>query len=226
MKKNKLSELLIKIISEQYQLIPEDSGEFSKFKCGMLNVTVNSYNAPEFGHISVLNGSALFGIMKMETIILNAIEKDSPLLSFDYIKIPGHCTLLLELYDTVIDKNTNFNSVLKKFNLIKSKIKDLPDYKLGNHWYDYMKFSESIAKRTKKSYSMQLYKTAEEYFSEYIKFTKNIKECSKKDEKKKKTFEYVDGLLTKGGPTTNAFKKKLGDSKTRLLFENVLFGLN
>lgn len=50
--------------------------------------------------------------------------------------------------------------------------------------------------------------------------------CAVTDEAKKKELSsrYVKGLLSQGGPSTDVFKKQLGEEKTKTLFENVLFG--
>jgi hypothetical protein len=36
---------------------------------------------------------------------------------------------------------------------------------------------------------------------------------------------YVNGLLEKGGPSTDVFKKELGVEKTTKLFRKILFGI-
>ena len=35
---------------------------------------------------------------------------------------------------------------------------------------------------------------------------------------------YVEGLISKGGPSTDAFKKAIGEERTAELFRNILFG--
>ena len=42
--------------------------------------------------------------------------------------------------------------------------------------------------------------------------------------KQDKARVYVNGLIEKGGPSTDVFKSAIGEEKTRLLFETVLFG--
>ena len=42
--------------------------------------------------------------------------------------------------------------------------------------------------------------------------------------KREKTNAYVEGLLKNGGPSTDVFKKALGEEKTAELFRSVLFG--
>jgi hypothetical protein len=42
--------------------------------------------------------------------------------------------------------------------------------------------------------------------------------------KRERSAAYVNGLLKNGGPSTDVFKKSIGEEKTRKLFEEVLFG--
>ena len=42
--------------------------------------------------------------------------------------------------------------------------------------------------------------------------------------KTEKASAYVEGLLSHGGPSTDVFKKALGEEKTAELFRRVLFG--
>ena len=42
--------------------------------------------------------------------------------------------------------------------------------------------------------------------------------------KKEKSSIYVEGLLANGGPSTDIFKKGIGEEKTGELFRNILFG--
>ena len=42
--------------------------------------------------------------------------------------------------------------------------------------------------------------------------------------KQEKASYYVNGLLEKGGPSTDVFKKALGEEKTAKLFGDILFG--
>ena len=44
------------------------------------------------------------------------------------------------------------------------------------------------------------------------------------DAKREKASVYVEGLLSNGGPSTDVFKKSIGEEKTAQLFREVLFG--
>ena len=69
----------------------------------------------------------------------------------------------------------------------------------------------------------------------FIDVLKTYTECSSSiekssDEDAKKQFEatqaYCDGLIEKGGVSTDTFKKTLGDEKTREFFNKVFFGMD
>ena len=45
-----------------------------------------------------------------------------------------------------------------------------------------------------------------------------------KREKRSITLEYTDGLIEKGGISTDVFKKELGDEEIKKFFDTVFFG--
>ena len=47
---------------------------------------------------------------------------------------------------------------------------------------------------------------------------------TEKNEKLAITVEYTDGLIEKGGISTDVFKKELGDAETKKFFDTVFFG--
>ena len=64
---------------------------------------------------------------------------------------------------------------------------------------------------------------AAEHFSAYLHApAKKVADVARKKELSK---EYVEGLLREGGPSTDVFKKALGEEKTAKLFREILFGI-
>ena len=98
----------------------------------------------------------------------------------------------------------------------------LPERDPGEHWYDSIKLSSSISKAGKKRHLSLMNGLTEQHFEAYIDSGKAA--VTNKAEKQEKARVYVNGLLTKGGPSTDVFKKAIGEEKTRELFENILFG--
>ena len=62
-----------------------------------------------------------------------------------------------------------------------------------------------------------------EYLAAYLEDAAEADYCEPAG-KKEKASVYVEGLLTNGGPSTDVFKKGIGDEKTAELFRNILFG--
>lgn len=211
----------INIISNYFTMTKCDAGPYGDFKKGTMKVHIDWYICQGLGNVCVLKASAMFGLMKMSTLVINPFEKDAPLFSFDYINAMGNHTLLLELYDTMEEHGENFIDSLKDLNAVKSSLSQtLANYDLGKHWYDYLKLSPSLAVRTKRANIPQLEQAASNYLELYMKLLTSVKPASSKN---LKVAEYVDGLFLHGGPSTDAFKKALGEKSARELFEKIVF---
>ncbi len=206
---------LLNIIGEEFPLTPISVGGFSKIKASGLTFSVEAYSAEGLGHVSVMRAKGFFGLMKMDTLIINPTERDLPLYSYDRIFAMGNDTLIVELYDTLLG---NFSGeTLKK---VKDEFAALPERDPGEHWYDNIKLCESISKKGKKI-TPEMDALAEKHFKAYL-----SAECgavSDKAAKQEKASVYVEGLLSKGGPSTDAFIKAIGKEKTAELFRSYLF---
>ncbi len=210
-----MTEELLNILNSKYTLKGIDVGEFAKMKVAGMQFSISAYQAYGLGHVSVINAKGFFNLMKMETMIIVPKEKDLPLFSFDYISAMGKNSIYIELYNTVIGCLD-----ASPIDEVKKQFENLPDFDPGKHWYDNIKLSQSLFKKTKKK--SELDKVTIAYLKAFLSLEaeKSINE----KEKNKKTSAYVCGLLEKGGPSTNVFMKHLGKEKTTKLFEKVLFG--
>ena len=79
------------------------------------------------------------------------------------------------------------------------------------------------AKKGKKAHTPGFDATVMHYLAKYLQTAKNAPACEA-DSKLEKASVYVEGLLTNGGPSTDIFKKGIGEERTAELFRNVLFG--
>jgi hypothetical protein len=129
----------------------------------------------------------------------------------------GNDTLIVELYDTLTEALD-----LSQLDKVKSGFSHLPERDAGVHWYDSIKLKESISKKGKKAQTADFDALTVEHFRTYL----QAPAAAVSDEAKKKELSsrYVNGLLTQGGPSTDVFKKELGEEKTARLFHEVLFG--
>lgn len=166
----------------------------------------------------------MFGLMKMDTVIVTPVCKDAPLFSYDRIKAMGNDTFILEFYNTMLNESAeNYAAYMKRLEKEKEQIADIPEHDLGKHWYDSIKLAASISKKARKC--------GERFDRQYLNmltiYTEML-ECvpeADSDEKAAKTYEYVDGLFKNGGPSTDAFVKAIGAEKAREMFETVIFGV-
>ncbi|MBE6594843.1 MAG: hypothetical protein E7644_03490 [Ruminococcaceae bacterium] len=212
-----MTDKLIDRIRKEYPLHELPTGEFATLKAGGMKFTVAAYCAEGLGHVSVMRAKGFFGLMKMDTLMIVPREKDLPLYSYDRIYAMGNDTLIVELYDTLIEKPD-----LSALDAAKEGFARLPERDAGEHWYDAIKLKESISKKAKKTQSADLDALTVAHFDAYLSVTAAT--VADKAAKKALSARYVDGLLSRGGPSTDVFKKTLGEEQTAKLFRQVLFG--
>lgn len=209
---------ILDILKTRFTLTPIDAGDMATLKASGMTFKVEAYVAEGLGHVSVMRAKGFFGLMKMDTLIINPTELDLPLYSYDRILAMGNDTLIVELYDTLVG-NYSENGM----KAVKEEFASLPERDLGEHWYDSIKLPSSISKKGKKITS-ELDKMTLEHFKSYLSSSDIPVEDT--ESKKEKAAVYVNGLLEKGGPSTDVFKKQLGIEKTTKLFREILFGIS
>ena len=212
-----MTSILLQKIAEKYPLKAIDAGEFSSLSAAGMKFSISAYYAEGLGHVSLMNAKGFFGLMKMDTLIINPIELDLPLYSYDRIFAMGNDTLIVELYDTVLG---SFDE--SGLNDAKDRYNNLTERDPGEHWYDSIKLKSSISKKGNKKDTKSLDELTVLHFDSYLESRADL--VSDKKAKLDKASIYVEGLLEKGGPSTDVFKKTLGEEKCTKLFRKVLFG--
>ncbi len=208
---------LLQEIAKRYPLTEQPADEYASLKANGMRFTIRSYEAKGLGHVSTMQAKGFFGLMRMDTLILNPLEKDLPLYSYDRVHAMGNDTLIVELYDTLLEPRA-FEAVRK----VQKSFSDLPDHPLGEHWYDPIKLPESISKKGKTDAGARFDALTEEHLSALLNAAPE--DACDPAAKREKSAVYVEGLLTHGGPSTDVFKRALGDESTAKLFRTVLFG--
>ena len=193
-----------------------DVGDMTSLKARGMKFTISAYRAEGLGHVSVMSAVGFFGLMRMDTVIINPTELDMPLYSYDRIYAAGNDVLITELYDT-----TSSEWQGDGLDAVKAKYADITERDPGEHWYDAIKLPSSISKKGKKKGSAKMDALALEHLAAYLETGTSVSNYQLKCDK---TAAYVNGLLEKGGPSTDVFKKALGVEKTTELFHKVLFG--
>ena len=208
---------LFDLIADRYPMEVIDVGELSRLKAGGMTFTVRAYSAKGLGRVSLMQASGFFGLMKMDTLMITPTETDLPLYSYDRIYAMGNDTLIVELYDTLSGEYDEAPLLAAK-----ATGADLPDRDPGVHWYDAIKLASSISKKGKKQDTPRMDALALMHLLAYLSTAAPTADAAKKAEK---SAAYVNGLLSNGGPSTDAFLKAIGEEKTARLFREVLFGI-
>ena len=211
-------EKLLTAIRKDFPLAEQDAGDFKQLKANGMKFSIRAFHAAGLGWVSVMTASGFFGLMKMDTLIINPTEVDMPLLSYDRVHAMGNDTLIYELYDTMVGQPD-----LSELDKAKGRTNLLPDHDLGKHWYDDIKLSQSVSKKCKKVQTPAFDDAAYQYMVSFLNAAKTAPTCDA-ELKREKASVYVEGLLTHGGPSTDVFKKSIGAEKTAQLFRHVLFG--
>ena len=212
-------EKLIEEFAKSYTFDAIENKEFDSFKVNGMDFEVKAYDAQFLGRVSSMKGKMKFGLMKMETLIVNPLELDVPLLSLDLIQTPGKLIVIVEQYDTLVNTKRNESVFLN----IKEKYEDLEDRPSKSAWYDELRYSSSIGKKVSKKKADRVKEMIEEYFEAYLDLCRDAR-VIEKEEKKVKADLYRDGLLENGGASTDSFLKAWGKEKTERFFKEVLFG--
>lgn len=205
-------------LGESYGFSVDTPEQEQQLKVSGMKFQIRSYYVKGLGHVSAMIASGFFGLMKMDTLIINPTEVDMPLFSYDRVLAMGNDTLIFELYDTFLGQTD-----MSALDGVKTSAAYLPDYDLGEHWYDSIKLPQSLSKKGKKGHTQSFDTTATHYLVQYLATAKTAAPCDP-EKKREKASVYVEGLLKNGGPSTDVFKKGIGAEKTAELFRKVLFG--
>ena len=95
---------MLNTLKQNFRLEQLAIGEFSKVKIKGINFSIERYHAVDLGNVSIMRASGFFGLMKMDTLIINPTECDMPLFSYDRVYALGKDTLIIELYNTFINE--------------------------------------------------------------------------------------------------------------------------
>lgn len=217
-------EKTLEILKHEFRMTELDAGAYARQKVKGMTFLVHHYEAEGIGHLSTMAADGMFGLMKMDTVILVPRLKDAPLFSYDRIKAMGNDTFILEFYNTMLDESDeSYHEYMERLEKEKGKIADILNHDLGKHWYDPIKLAASDSKRAKKC-GDRLDAQYVNTLKIYVNMLKDTPDADA-DAKNAKSREYVDGLFQNGGPSTDAFVKAIGMEKARDMFETVVFGV-
>jgi len=210
-------EAMLSAIRAQFPLTEMSCGQYHNMKVKGMKFVVRRFKAEGLGTVSTMVATGFLGLMKMNTLIINPTAVDMPLLSYDRVQAMGNDTLICEVYDTTLEQRDFPNLAAAKLTG-----KYLPDHALGSHWYDAMKLPVSLSKKGDKEHTSELDQLTATYLEGFLLDAKDAPVCDALL-KKEKSSVYVEGLLERGGPSTDLFLKGIGPEKTQDLFRRILF---
>lgn len=208
---------MLSAIGDRFSMTERPCGEYENMKVSGMTFRIRRFEAEGLGSVAAMTASGFFGLMKMDTLIITPTAVDMPLFSYDRVHAMGNDTLIFELYDTLLGA-----ADLSGLEKVKESSAALPEHELGAHWYDSIKLPVSLAKKGKKPQTAAFDACAADYLTAFLADAKAASVCDA-EPKREKASVYVEGLLEHGGPSTDVFKKGIGQERTADLFRRILF---
>ncbi len=221
---NSCIDAVLSELKKNYTVTPLDIGEYKEIKVyGLMKFQVEQYDIEELGNLSIMRMN--MGVMQMSTIVITPKDKNLPLLSADYMYILSNRKAYLEFYDVVKEKDAQYNELLNALSEVMHKYNDLENIEPSPAWYEHLLTVTSYKGGTSDADS-DLEGLLVDCLKVYTEHSKKLPLLSteEKTEKLAITMEYTDGLIEKGGISTDVFKKELGETETKKFFDNIFFG--
>lgn len=211
-------------LRSHYTVTPVDPGEYDGLTLyGLMKFDVEQYEIQGIGNLSVMRVN--MGVMQMSTFVITPRDRNLPLLSTDYMYILANRTAYMEFYDVVAQKDDAYNALLADLKTAIGAYSQLEDAAATPAWYAPL-LTVTAYKNGGFAEDSQLEQLLVDCLNVYLEHGKALPELSEEEraEKLEITVEYTDGLIEKGGISTDVFKSALGDETTKDFFDRVFFG--
>ena len=203
-------------IQSQYTLEKRDMGNLTQIRKGIYRFDNEAYTIKDTGNLFIMEMKALFGLMKMETIVITPLQKDLSFCNFDIVNAMGRETYIFEMYESSLA-----DTDLSAFEKIKEKYAYLTSYPTEPRWYDEVRLPSSISK-TGKKISSDADRMSEECLDTYLELLKSAPDCNP-EEKKTAVRKYVDRLISEGGMAVDSMNKIIGPEDTAMLIRDFMY---
>ncbi len=223
---NAAVEAALAVLREGHTLTPVDAGKYRTIKVyGMMKFLVDQYTLEGVGNVSVMRLDMGLPLMTMATVVVTPLEKNAPLLSADYIYMMGSRKTYIEFYDLVAEQDENYRARIAALAAIGEKYGSLGSCAPAPAWYDHL-LTATAYKSGKAADDGALIALLTDCVRGYMELcdVAPVLDEAGREEKRRITAQYVDGLVEQGGTSTNVFKKALGEETTRDFFGRVFFG--
>lgn len=211
-------------LEEKYTVTPVDVGDYKNLTVyGIMKFDVEQYHIEELGNLSIMRMN--MGIMQMATVVITPQDKNMPLLSADYMYILGNRKAYLEFYDVVAEKDDSYQQLLTALSKVQNDYTHLPDITTSEAWYQSL-LTVTTYKGGSFDADSDLEKMLTDNLDVYLSHAIQLPLLSEQQRTDKLdiTIEYTDGLIEKGGISTDVFKDELGQEETKNFFDKVFFG--
>lgn len=217
-------EAVLAELRSEYTVTEVDPGEYQQMTIsGIMKFHVEQYDIEDIGNLSVMRVN--MGVMQMATVVITPQDKNLPLLSADFMYILSNRKAYLEFYDVVAEKDQQYMSLLEGIGNVHKNFEHLEDITTSPAWYEHL-LTVTVYKGGTAKADADLEKMLVDSLHVYLTEAKSfpLLDEAQKAEKLAITVEYTDGLIEKGGISTDVFKKELGDEETKKFFDQVFFG--
>lgn len=221
---NHLVDSVMEAFGEEFTVTPLDAGEYEEMTMyGVLKFQVDQYEIEQIGNLSVMRVNA--GLMQMATVIITPRDRNLPLLSSDYMYILNSRKAYLEFYDVVAEQDAHYQKLLTALAQTLENSDHLENVETTPAWYAPL-LTVTSYKGGGVADDGDLESMLTDCLRVYLEHAKEIPalDAEGRAEKVRITMDYTDGLIQRGGISTDLFKKAFGDEKTKDFFDRVFFG--
>lgn len=215
------------LVGEHYTVTPRDAGDYADITMyGVMKFHTDQYDVEGLGNLSVM--TANMGFMQMVSFMITPYEKAVPLCTLDFMYIMRNRKSYVEFYDTVSDTmrtDAAYQEVLTNLAKLQERYATLEELEVGEHWYDPI-LPVALHKRLPAAEDA----LNDAFFCDAL--VTYLEEADRMEplDNSERVYQhlvisaYSSDLITRGGVSTDVFKKALGEETTRDFFNKVFFG--
>ena len=193
----------------------------------LFKILVSSYTTDRLARVNSLDAT-MFMFMKMYTLMIRPdYSYNLPMLSVDFIFIGKKRVFVIEVIDPANIDDDNKRAHYDRMRVWQDAVKQY-EQSPAKDWYADFLTDFSIHIKADESRDDELFKIYQTFLEAYLDMAKNALPLSPelRDRVKAGIENYVDTLLSKGGPAVDVFKKFLGPEGQKEYVRTVMFGLD